>query len=144
MLIHFSLQTWLLWTFLEWFVCSIPFPFIMCSKIFSWLLIFMSKDLRKSKRKDCFLLSSCLITEGEGCRAMVIGIGVYICIFVIHWFILYAYTVIVFIFRYYYDLHYHHLFLNYQNCWYLDYNNYHYSHCTHYCSDSNRIELSMG
>jgi Ca2+-transporting ATPase len=33
------------------------------------------EDLRKSKLKDCFLLSSCLITEGEGCRAMVIGIG---------------------------------------------------------------------
>ena len=33
------------------------------------------EDLKKSKNKDCFLLSSCLITEGEGCRALVIGIG---------------------------------------------------------------------
>jgi Ca2+-transporting ATPase len=33
------------------------------------------KDMRKSKRGDPFLLSSCLLTEGEGCRAMVIGIG---------------------------------------------------------------------
>ena len=33
------------------------------------------EDLKKSKNKDCFLLSSCLITEGEGCRAVVIGIG---------------------------------------------------------------------
>jgi len=32
-------------------------------------------DLKKSKDKDCFLLSSCLITEAEGCRALVIGIG---------------------------------------------------------------------
>jgi Ca2+-transporting ATPase len=32
-------------------------------------------DLKKSKDKDCFLLSSCLITEGEEVRAMVIGIG---------------------------------------------------------------------
>jgi Ca2+-transporting ATPase len=33
------------------------------------------KDMRKSKRGDPFLLSSCLLTEGEGCRAMVVGIG---------------------------------------------------------------------
>lgn len=33
------------------------------------------KDLRKSRTGDCFLLSSCLVTEGEGCRAMVIGVG---------------------------------------------------------------------
>ena len=33
------------------------------------------KDLKKSKHGDCFLLSSCLVTEGEGCKAMVIGIG---------------------------------------------------------------------
>jgi magnesium-transporting ATPase (P-type) len=33
------------------------------------------KDVRKSKAGDCFLLSSCLLTEGEGCRAVVIGIG---------------------------------------------------------------------
>lgn len=32
-------------------------------------------DVKKSKSGDCFLLSSCLITEGKGCRAMVIGIG---------------------------------------------------------------------
>ena len=32
-------------------------------------------DLKKSKDKDCFLLSSCLITEAEECRAIVIGIG---------------------------------------------------------------------
>lgn len=34
-----------------------------------------SDDLKKTKNKDCFLLSSCLITEGEECRAVVIGIG---------------------------------------------------------------------
>jgi magnesium-transporting ATPase (P-type) len=33
-------------------------------------------DLKKMKDKDCFLLSSCLITEGEDCKALVIGIGV--------------------------------------------------------------------
>lgn len=33
------------------------------------------EDLKKRKDKDCFLLSSCLITEGEGCRSLVIGIG---------------------------------------------------------------------
>ena len=33
-------------------------------------------DLRKNKMKDCFLLSSCLITEGPGCKAMVIGVGI--------------------------------------------------------------------
>jgi magnesium-transporting ATPase (P-type) len=32
-------------------------------------------DLKKSPEKDCFLLSSCLVTEGEECRALVIGIG---------------------------------------------------------------------
>jgi P-type Ca2+ transporter type 2C len=35
-----------------------------------------SDDLKKTKGGDCFLLSSCLITEGEECRAMVIGVGV--------------------------------------------------------------------
>ena len=35
-----------------------------------------SDDLKKTKGGDCFLLSSCLITEGEECRAVVIGIGV--------------------------------------------------------------------
>jgi Ca2+-transporting ATPase len=35
------------------------------------------KDMLKSKTGDCFLLSSCLLTEGEGCRAMVIGIGMH-------------------------------------------------------------------
>ena len=34
-------------------------------------------DLKKSIDKDCFLLSSCLVTEGEECRAVVIGIGVH-------------------------------------------------------------------
>lgn len=34
-------------------------------------------DLKKAKDKDCFLLSSCLITEGEECRALVIGIGLH-------------------------------------------------------------------
>jgi P-type Ca2+ transporter type 2C len=34
-----------------------------------------SDDLNKSKDKDCFLLSSCLITEGEEVHALVIGIG---------------------------------------------------------------------
>lgn len=33
------------------------------------------KDVKKSKTADCFMLSSCLLTEGEGCKAMVIGIG---------------------------------------------------------------------
>lgn len=33
-------------------------------------------DLKKSKHKDCFLLSSCLITDGPGCRAMVIAVGI--------------------------------------------------------------------
>lgn len=32
-------------------------------------------DLKKSADKDCFLLSSCLVTHGEDCRAVVIGIG---------------------------------------------------------------------
>jgi len=32
-------------------------------------------DLKKSAEKDCFLLSSCLLTEGEETRALVIGIG---------------------------------------------------------------------
>lgn len=32
-------------------------------------------DLKKSSTGDCFLLSSCLITNGEDCRAIVIGIG---------------------------------------------------------------------
>ena len=35
-----------------------------------------SDDLKKTKGGDCFLLSSCLITEGEECRAVVIGVGV--------------------------------------------------------------------
>jgi len=34
-------------------------------------------DLKKTAEKDCFLLSSCLVTEGEECRALVIGIGLY-------------------------------------------------------------------
>jgi P-type Ca2+ transporter type 2C len=32
-------------------------------------------DLKKSKNGDCFLISSCLITQGEECRAIVIGVG---------------------------------------------------------------------
>jgi P-type Ca2+ transporter type 2C len=35
-----------------------------------------SDDLKKTKNHDCFLLSSCLITEGEECRAIIIGVGV--------------------------------------------------------------------
>lgn len=34
-----------------------------------------SDDLKKSKEQDCFLLSSCLITEGEEVHAVVIGVG---------------------------------------------------------------------
>jgi P-type Ca2+ transporter type 2C len=34
-----------------------------------------SDDLKKSKGGDCFLLSSCLITEGEEVHAVVIGVG---------------------------------------------------------------------
>jgi hypothetical protein len=34
-------------------------------------------DLKKSKEKDCFLLSACLLTEGEESRACAIGIGPY-------------------------------------------------------------------
>ena len=32
-------------------------------------------DLKKSYMEDCFLLSSCLIVEGDDCRAMVIAVG---------------------------------------------------------------------
>jgi calcium-translocating P-type ATPase len=32
-------------------------------------------DLKKTKEKDCFLLSACLVTDGEECRAIVVGIG---------------------------------------------------------------------
>lgn len=32
-------------------------------------------DLKKNRNGDCFLLSSCLITEGEDCKALAIGIG---------------------------------------------------------------------
>jgi Ca2+-transporting ATPase len=32
-------------------------------------------DLKKNGDHDCFLLSSCLLTEGEDCRGLVIGIG---------------------------------------------------------------------
>eukprot|EP01040_Poterioochromonas_malhamensis_P007392 gene7392-7974_t len=32
-------------------------------------------DLKKNANHDCFLLSSCLITEGEDCKGLVIGIG---------------------------------------------------------------------
>jgi Ca2+-transporting ATPase len=32
-------------------------------------------DVKKYYKEDCFLLSSCLLTEGEDCKALVIGIG---------------------------------------------------------------------
>jgi Ca2+-transporting ATPase len=32
-------------------------------------------DLKKTRDGDCFLLSSCTVTEGEQSRGMVIGIG---------------------------------------------------------------------
>lgn len=32
-------------------------------------------DLKKNTNDDCFLLSSCLVTEGEDSKALVIGIG---------------------------------------------------------------------
>jgi len=35
------------------------------------------EDKKKSKNGDCFLLSSCLVTEGEEVRALVIGIGLH-------------------------------------------------------------------
>lgn len=35
-----------------------------------------SDDKKKSRDKDCFLLSSCLITEGEEVRAFVISVGI--------------------------------------------------------------------
>jgi magnesium-transporting ATPase (P-type) len=34
-------------------------------------------DLKKSREKDCFLLSSCLVTEASESRAVVIGIGIH-------------------------------------------------------------------
>jgi Ca2+-transporting ATPase len=34
-------------------------------------------DLKKSKNGDPFLLSSCLITEGEEVRALAVGIGLF-------------------------------------------------------------------
>lgn len=34
-------------------------------------------DLKKSRDGDCFLLSSCLLTEGEDSKALVIGIGIH-------------------------------------------------------------------
>lgn len=34
-------------------------------------------DVAKSKEKDCFLLSACTVTEGEECKAIVIGIGLH-------------------------------------------------------------------
>jgi len=36
-----------------------------------------SMDLKKTREKDCFLLSSCLITEGEEVLALVTGIGLH-------------------------------------------------------------------
>ena len=32
-------------------------------------------DIKKHADHDCFLISSCLLTEGEDCRALVIGVG---------------------------------------------------------------------
>ncbi len=34
-------------------------------------------DMKKSKEKDCFLLSSCLVTEASESRAVVIGIALH-------------------------------------------------------------------
>lgn len=34
------------------------------------------EDMKKSKEGDCFLLSSCLLTDGEEVRALVIGVGI--------------------------------------------------------------------
>ncbi len=34
-------------------------------------------DVKKTRAGDCFLLSSCLLTEGEEVRALVIGIGMH-------------------------------------------------------------------
>jgi Ca2+-transporting ATPase len=34
-----------------------------------------SDDLKKTREKDCFLLSSCLISSGDDAHAVVIGIG---------------------------------------------------------------------
>jgi len=36
-----------------------------------------SMDLKKTRDNDCFLLSSCLITEGEEVLALVTGIGLH-------------------------------------------------------------------
>ena len=36
-----------------------------------------SRGIRKNKNGDCFLLSSCLVTDGEESRAMVIGVGIH-------------------------------------------------------------------
>ena len=33
-------------------------------------------DIKKHADHDCFLISSCLITEGEDCRGLVIGVGI--------------------------------------------------------------------
>jgi hypothetical protein len=35
------------------------------------------EEMKKSRERDCFLLSSCLITEGTSCKAMVFGIGIH-------------------------------------------------------------------
>lgn len=35
------------------------------------------EDLKKNRNNDCFLLSSCLITEGEDSKALAIGIGLH-------------------------------------------------------------------
>lgn len=34
-----------------------------------------SKEVKKTKHTDCFLLSSCLVTDGDEARAMVIAVG---------------------------------------------------------------------
>ncbi len=34
-------------------------------------------DLKKTRAGDCFMFSSCTVTEGEECRALVMGIGLH-------------------------------------------------------------------
>jgi P-type E1-E2 ATPase len=58
---------------------SIPADCIVCDhniiKVSESSLTGEPEDLKKSQNGDCFLLSSCLITEGESVKAIVIGIG---------------------------------------------------------------------
>lgn len=59
---------------------SIPADSVVCDTNFvkanESALTGESDDLKKTMLGDCFLLSSCLLTEGEQVRAVVIGIGV--------------------------------------------------------------------